>query len=86
MPETGGDLVKLYHIDVPRLTGLLDRAKGNIYLITEDGNTLNLKSKMCQLYGINTLLEKTKKSTVTAEINVENPEDELMFIDYSMSK
>ena len=78
--------MKLYHIDVAKLTGLLDQAKGNIYLITEDGNTLNLKSKMCQLYGVNTLLEKTKKSTVTTEISVENPEDELMFIDYSMSK
>lgn len=78
--------MKLYHIDVAKLTRLLDRAKGNIYLITEDGNTLNLKSRMCQLYGVNMLLEKTKKSTVTAEINVENPEDELMFIDYSMSK
>lgn len=78
--------MKLYDIDVVKLIGLLDKAKGNVYLITEDGNTLNLKSKLCQLYGVRALLESAKNSTVSAELNVENPEDELMFINYMMSK
>jgi hypothetical protein len=78
--------MKLYDIDVAKLIGLLDKAKGNVYLVTEDGNTLNLKSKLCQLYGIRALLESAKNSTVSAELNVENPEDELMFINYMMSK
>ena len=78
--------MKLYDIDVVKLIDLLDKAKGNVYLITEDGNTLNLKSKLCQLYGVRSLLESTKNSTVSAELNVENPEDELMFINYMMSK
>ncbi len=78
--------MKLYDIDVVKLIGLLDNAKGNVYLVTEDGNTLNLKSKLCQLYGVRALLESAKNSTVSAELNVENPEDELMFINYMMSK
>ncbi|MFU0833296.1 MAG: Polya polymerase [Oscillospiraceae bacterium] len=78
--------MKLYDIDVIRLIELLDKAKGNVYLVTEDGNKLNLKSKLCQLYGVRALLEKTKNSTISAELNVENPEDELMFINYMMSK
>ena len=78
--------MKLYDIDVVKLIGLLDQAKGNVYLVTEDGNTLNLKSKLCQLYGVRSLLESAKNSTVSAELNVENPEDELMFINYMMSK
>ncbi|NLG92687.1 hypothetical protein FL966_02140 [Caproiciproducens galactitolivorans] len=78
--------MKLYDIDVVKLIDLLDKAKGNVYLITEDGNTLNLKSKLCQLYGVRALLESAKNSTVSAELNVENPEDELMFINYMMSK
>lgn len=78
--------MKLYDIDVVKLIELLDKAKGNVYLVTEDGNTLNLKSKLCQLYGIKALLESAKNSTVSAELNVENPEDELMFINYMMSK
>lgn len=78
--------MKLYDIDVVKLIGLLDNAKGNVYLVTEDGNTLNLKSKLCQMYGVRALLESAKNSTVSAELNVENPEDELMFINYMMSK
>lgn len=78
--------MKLYDIDVLKLIELLDKSKGNVYLITDDGNKLNLKSKLCQLYGVRALLEKTKNSTVSAELNVENPEDELMFINYMMSK
>jgi hypothetical protein len=79
-------IMKLYDIDVVKLIGLLDQAKGNVYLVTEDGNTLNLKSKLCQLYGVRSLLESAKNSTISAELNVENPEDELMFINYMMSK
>ena len=78
--------MKLYDIDVQQLIRLLDDAKGNVYLVTDDGNKLNLKSKLCQLYGVRALLEKAKDSTVSAELSVENPEDELMFINYMMSK
>lgn len=78
--------MKLYDIDVQKLIQLLDNAKGNVYLITDDGNKLNLKSKLCQLYGVKALLEKAKDSTLSAELSVENPEDELMFINYMMSK
>lgn len=78
--------MKLYDIDVAKLINLLDNAKGNVYLITEDGNKLNLKSKLCQLYGVKTLLESAKNSTVSAELSVEKPEDELMFINYMINK
>ncbi|HHV32092.1 hypothetical protein [Caproiciproducens sp. LBM24188] len=78
--------MKLYDIDVVKLIDLLDQTKGNVYLVTEDGNRLNLKSKLIQLYGVRTLLENAKNSTISAELNVENPEDELLFINYMMSK
>ena len=47
--------MKLYDIDIQKLLDLLDKAQGNVYLVTEDGNTLNLKSKLCQLYGVRAL-------------------------------
>jgi len=78
--------LKLYDIDIMELISLLDKAKGNVYLVTDDGNKLNLKSKLCQLYGVRSLLEKAKNSTVSAELSVDNPEDELMFINYMMGK
>ncbi|NLJ31666.1 MAG: hypothetical protein GX424_08720 [Clostridiales bacterium] len=78
--------MKLFDIDVLKLIELLDKAKGNVYLVTDDGDKLNLKSKLSQLYGVRSLLEKAKNSTISAELKVENPEDEVMFINYMMSK
>ncbi|MCI1964675.1 MAG: hypothetical protein LKJ17_00865 [Oscillospiraceae bacterium] len=78
--------MKLYDMDVMKLIELLDQSKGNVYLVTDDGNKLNLKSKLCQLYGVRTLLEKTKNSTISAELSVDDPQDELIFINYMMSK
>ncbi len=72
--------MKLYDIDIQKLLDLLDKAQGNVYLVTEDGNTLNLKSKLCQLYGVRALLDGAKSSKVSAELKVENPEDESMFL------
>ena len=74
--------MKLYDIDIQKLLDLLDKAQGNVYLVTEDGNTLNLKSKLCQLYGVRALLDGAKSSKVSAELKVENPEDESMFLNY----
>lgn len=78
--------MKLFDIDIQTLLELLDKAKGNVYMVTDDGNKLNLKSKLCQLYGVRQLLEQAKNSTISAELSVENPEDELMFINYMMQK
>lgn len=52
--------MKLYDIDIQKLLDLLDKAQGNVYLVTEDGNTLNLKSKLCQLYGVRALWMEQK--------------------------
>lgn len=78
--------MKLFDIDVMKLIELLDKAKGNVYLVTDDGDKLNLKSKLSQLYGVRALLEQAKNSTISAELKVENPEDEVMFINYMMNK
>lgn len=77
--------MKLYNIDAQALDRLIQKAKGNVYLISDD-NRLNLKSNLCRLYGIQKLLDGAKDSKVTAELSVENPEDELMFLNYMMSK
>ena len=75
--------MKLYDIDIQKLLDLLDKAQGNVYLVTEDGNTLNLKSKLCQLYGVRALEKKKKSSKVSAELKVENPEGDTSMLDMS---
>lgn len=53
--------MKLYDIDIVKLIDLLDKAKGNVYLVTDDGDKLNLKSKLCQLVGIRLPFGKSQK-------------------------
>lgn len=74
--------MKLYDIDIGDFMQLLDRAKGDVILETDDGNKLNLKSKLCQLYGVKQLLESAKNATITAEIKLTNPEDQILFLKY----
>lgn len=54
----------------------LDRCKGKVLLVTDDGDQFNLKSKLSQLAGIIKLIEGGK--LVEASIICEDPEDESM--------
>ena len=50
-------MVELHDIDVPAFLKVLDSCEGNVYLMTRDGDRLNLKSKLCQLVGLTALIE-----------------------------
>lgn len=78
--------MRLFDIDVQKLIEIIDQAKGNVYLITDDGNKLNLKSKLCQLYGVRMLLEQAKDAKISAELQMEYQEDEMLFLNYMMFK
>lgn len=78
--------MKLFDMDVNKLIELLDQAKGNVYLITDEGDTLNLKSKLCQLYGIKSLLQTAQSATVSPELKFENTNDEALFLNFLINK
>lgn len=48
-------MIELHDIDVPGFLSVLDSCEGNVYLMTRDGDKLNLKSKLCQLIGLTSL-------------------------------
>ena len=50
-------MVELHDIDVPAFLKVLDSCEGEVYLMTRDGDRLNLKSKLCQLVGLTALIE-----------------------------
>ncbi|GHU82058.1 hypothetical protein AGMMS50284_3270 [Clostridia bacterium] len=50
-------ILELHNIDVTAFLAVLDTCEGNVYLVTRDGDHLNLKSKLCQLVGLTTLIE-----------------------------
>ena len=78
--------MKLYDISVGEFVNLLEHAKGNIYLVTEEGVSFGLNSKLAQLYGIKMLLEDSNDNKVSPEIIVEDKEDQEMFLRYWMSR
>ena len=67
-------ILELHDIDVAKFLAVLDTCEGNVYLVTEEGDKLNLKSKLCQLIGLTQLIEGGK--IAEAYIIAENPDDE----------
>lgn len=47
----------LHDIDVSEFLNVLDSCEGNVYLVTREGDKLNLKSRLSQLLGITRLME-----------------------------
>lgn len=67
-------IIELHNIDVTKFLAVLDTCQGNVFLVTREGDHLNLKSKLCQLVGLTQLIEGGK--IAEAYIVCENPEDE----------
>lgn len=66
--------LQLHDVNVPEFLKILDECEGNVYLVTREGDHLNLKSKLCQLVGLTQLIEGGK--IAEAFIVCENPDDE----------
>ncbi len=66
--------LELHDVNVPEFLKVLDECKGNVFLVSREGDHLNLKSKLSQLLGLTQLIEGGK--IAEAFIICENPEDE----------
>ncbi len=66
--------IELHDVDVQEFLSILDTCEGDVFLVTEEGDRLNLKSKLCQLIGLTKLIEGGK--ITNAHIECRNPEDE----------
>ena len=75
-------MIELHNIDVPAFLSVLDQCTGNVYLVTREGDHLNLKSKLCQLVGLTQLIEGGK--IAEAYIVCENPEDETRLFRFNL--
>lgn len=67
-------VMSLHNIDVSDFLNVLDTCKGNVYLVTHEGDKLNLKSKLSQLVGLSRLIEGGK--ITEAFVICDNPADE----------
>lgn len=67
-------VLSLHDIEVSQFLDVLDSCKGNVFLVTHEGDKLNLKSKLSQLIGLTRLIEGGK--ITEAYIICDHPEDE----------
>jgi len=67
-------MIELHNVNVPDFLKVLDTCEGNVFLVSRDGDHLNLKSKLCQLVGLTKLIEGGK--IAEAYIVCEKHEDE----------
>ena len=57
----------------------VDACKGNVYLKSEDGDVINIKSKLSQYFGISRLLSERGSDL---ELYCDLKEDELIMLDF----
>ena len=75
---TGNELIDSQHKElIGRINKLLDSCEGEVYLMTRDGDRLNLKSKLCQLVGLTTLIEGGKIAEAFVMCEKESDESKL---------
>lgn len=66
----------IHNIDIRDFIKTLDLCKGDVFLETDEGDCLNLKSKLCQMVGIANILNGIMVSDV--KIRCTNAEDETL--------
>ncbi|MBQ5347749.1 MAG: hypothetical protein IIU39_06855 [Ruminococcus sp.] len=67
-------ILNMHDINVSEFLAVLDTCEGNVYLVTRDGDKLNLRSKLSQLVGLTQLIEGGR--IAEASIVCENKNDE----------
>ena len=67
-------ILNMHDINVSEFLAVLDTCQGNVFLVTRDGDKLNLRSKLSQLVGLTQLIEGGR--IAEASIVCENKNDE----------
>jgi hypothetical protein len=67
-------ILNMHDINVSEFLAVLDTCEGNVFLVTRDGDKLNLRSKLSQLVGLTQLIEGGR--IAEASVVCENKNDE----------
>ena len=74
--------IKLHNINFEDFIAVIDTCVGDVYLETDDGDVLNLKSKLCQMIGLSTILKSTEVAEAT--LRCTNLEDETKLFRFNL--
>lgn len=66
--------------DVKRFLEVVLQCKGEVELITKEGDVLNLKSKLCQYIALSSMFTEAKIDDIN--IVLKNPEDMQLLMEY----
>lgn len=75
-------VISLHNVDISEFLDVLDTCKGNVYLVTHEGDKLNLKSRLSQLLGLTRVIEGGK--ITEAYVICDNVDDECMMFRLNM--
>ncbi len=74
--------IEIHNVNFDDLIKVIDYCKGDVYLETKDGDSLNLKSRLCQMLGLSTIFANTEVET--AWVRCTNPEDETILFRFNL--
>ncbi len=74
--------LELHKINFKKFIEAIDQCKGNVWLVTEEGDRLNLKSKFCQLLGIAKIVEGGMVNE--AKIICDDPADDSLLFRFNL--
>ena len=78
----GSSNISMCDIDVNKFIEVIDTCKGDVFLITDEGDRLNLKSKLCQLVGLTRLMENATFAKAT--VFCPDPEDDAKIFRFAL--
>lgn len=74
--------LQLHDIDFKDFIEAVDACKGDVFLETDEGDVLNLKSKLCQIMGLSNILKGANVAEAT--VRCVNPEDETKLFRFNL--
>lgn len=74
--------LEMHNIEIKDFIAAIDQCKGDVFLETEEGDVLNLKSKLCQIAGLANIL--TGAVVAKATIRCSNPDDESLLFRFNL--
>ena len=76
--------LELHNINIKEFCQVLDSCKGDVFLETDEGDCLNLKSKLCQFTDLTKLLENGM--ITKTKIHCTNQKDETKLFRFNLYK
>ena len=70
-------ILNMHDVNVSEFLAVLDTCEGNVYLVTRDGDRLNLRSKLSQLVGLTQLIEGGRIAEASIVCDNKNDESKL---------